>query len=171
MRRKIDSGRDSDYNHGMKKLVAKMPRFLKGIIFHTLQWTWCLPQNLAGLFMLMILPGEHYRYHGALVTIYRKKKHLSNTAGFSLGSFIFMPETWSDYNKEHIVVHEYGHTVQSLLTGPFYIFIIGLPSVIWCRRFVKHSEKYRVRGIAYTDRFPEHSADNLGETYTGDKVA
>ena len=155
----------------MKKPVSKFRRFIRGAAFHTLQWTWCLPQNIAGLIVLMFLPGKHFRYHGALVTIYKKRRFLSNTAGFSLGSFIFMPETWSDYTREHLLVHEYGHTVQSLMTGPFYIFIIGLPSVVWCQRFNRRPRRYAERGITYTDRFPEHSANTLGEKYTGDPVA
>ena len=53
--------------------------------------------------------------------------------------------------------------------GPFYLFVVGLPSCAWSHRYLRRSAIYRSRGIAYTDRFPEHSADRLGEYATGEK--
>jgi hypothetical protein len=153
----------------MKKGYQKIPRFLRAIFFHLLQWTWCLPQNLAGLLLLPFLRGKRYRYHGALVTIFKIVRFIPEDSGFSLGSFIFMPESWSEYNRKHLVVHEYGHTVQSMMVGPFYLLAVGLPSVIWVRRFWRKRSKYRTRGIGYTDRYPEKSADRLGEYVTGEK--
>lgn len=139
-------------------------------MFHFIQWTWGLPQNILGLILLPFFRGERYRYHSALVTVYRGMKKLTGGAGFSLGSFIFIPDSWSDYDKSHIVVHEYGHTVQSLILGPFYLFVVAVPSVIWSKMYSKHYKKYKSLGIAYTDRFPENSADRLGERATGDSV-
>ncbi|MBO4562858.1 MAG: hypothetical protein J5772_04520 [Clostridia bacterium] len=153
----------------MIERIKKLPRPVKGILFHLLQWTWCLPQNILGALAALVLRGERFRYHGALVTVYRKTRLLSNNSGFSLGSFIFMPEGWSDYNKRHIVVHEYGHTVQSMMTGPFYLLLIGLPSVMWSSRFTKRHAVYRTRGVRYSDRYPERGADRLGERVTGEE--
>ena len=49
----------------------------------------------------------------------------------SLGSFIF----WSRSDSAIIVIcnnnraHEYGHSIQSLIFGPFYLLVVGLPSI------------------------------------------
>ncbi|MBO6061397.1 MAG: hypothetical protein J6P98_04695 [Clostridia bacterium] len=153
----------------MKKGFEKIPRTLRGILFHLIQWVWGLPQNLLGLLLLPVLRGRRSRYHGALVTVYESKKWLNNRSGFSLGTFIFIPEAWSEYEKRHLLVHEYGHTVQSLMLGPLYLFVVGLPSVIWSKRFERRRRVYRSRGVSYTDRFPENGADRLGEYVTGEK--
>ncbi|MBQ6332043.1 MAG: hypothetical protein IJI34_04650 [Clostridia bacterium] len=153
----------------MKKAFQKIPKPLRAVLFCFLQWTWGLPQNLVGLLLLPFLRGERYRYHGALVTVYRKLRFTKNRSGFSLGTFIFIPETWTEYDKKHVVVHEYGHTVQSMILGPFYLLFVGLPSVIWSHRYCRRTPIYRSRGVAYTDRYPEHGADRLGEYATGEK--
>lgn len=165
----IDTRKARSYNKDMKKTFEKIPKPLRAVLFHFLQWTWGLPQNLVGLLLLPIFRGERFRFHGALVTVYRRLRFSKNRAGFSLGSFIFLPETWTEYDKKHLVVHEYGHTVQSLILGPFYLFLVGLPSVIWSHRYDRRVSVYRSRGVAYTDRFPEHGADRLGEYATGEK--
>ncbi|MBO4385368.1 MAG: hypothetical protein J5854_08150 [Clostridia bacterium] len=144
-------------------------KFITGALFTLAQWTWGLPQNLVGAALALVFRGRRFRYHGALVTVYRSLRGISNNSGFSLGSFIFMPEAWSDHDREHILVHEYGHSVQSLILGPFYLPVVGLPSVIWSRRYSKKRSVYRDRGIKYTDRFPENEADRLGEAVTGEK--
>lgn len=139
------------------------------MLFHFIQWTWGFPQNFIGLTLLPLLRGRRFRYHGALITLYRPVRFLSNEDGFSLGTFIFMPEGWSEYDRKHLAAHEYGHTVQSLILGPFYLFAVAIPSVIWVRVYGRRREIYRTRQIAYTDRFPENWADRLGEYSTGDK--
>ena len=30
-----------------------------------------------------------------------------------------------------MIMHEYGHTLQSKMLGPLYLIVIGLPSLIW----------------------------------------
>ena len=153
----------------MNKAFLNIPKPARAILFYFLQWTWGLPQNLVGLLLLPFLRGKRFRYHGALVTVYRQRDSAKNHSGFSLGMFIFIPEGWSEYNKKHLVVHEYGHTVQSLILGPLYLPAVGLPSVIWSHRFCRRYDVYRRRGIAYTDKYPEHGADRLGEYVTGEK--
>mgnify|MGYP007099320789 FL=1 len=39
-----------------------------------------------------------------------------------------------------LIQHEYGHTVQSLILEPIWLFVIGLPSLIWCGCFSKYRE-------------------------------
>ena len=166
----IDTCRGGIYNKlSMSKKDNKSISALRGAAFHLLQWTWGLPQNLFGAASAIVLRGERSRYHGALVTVYRPVGFLSNRYGFSLGEFIFLPQNWSKDVRSRLVVHEYGHTVQSLLLGPFYLLAVGIPSVLWSKRYYKRRPRYRTRGISYTDRFPENWADRAGERATGEK--
>ena len=53
--------------------------------------------------------------------------HLFNRA-ISLGNYIFLD---SDGNFSYKTIkHEFGHQKQSLMLGPLYLIIIGLPSII-----------------------------------------
>ena len=43
-----------------------------------------------------------------------------------LESNLSMQETF-----ERTKVHEYGHTIQSIILGPLFLLVIGIPSCIW----------------------------------------
>lgn len=134
-----------------------MKRFWYGI----LQILWGMPQTLFGFAVFLCLTGrKHYGYHGAVVTEWKKK------TGLSLGLFLFVPE--GNYGKGFLV-HEYGHTIQSLLLGPLYLFVIGLPSVMWCnlRYFAVLRKK---RQLTYQHLYTERWANRLGEKTTGEKA-
>ena len=49
--------------------------------------------------------------------------------GLSLGLFIFTPSD-EHSNASLIRVHEYGHCIQSLVLGPYMLFV-GIISIIW----------------------------------------
>lgn len=155
----------------MVKLVMKLPRVVRAILFYLLQATWCLPQNLVGAAALLLFGGEKSRYHGSIVTTYRGGPEKAMRFGaFSLSMFIYIPEDWSPDFRRRVLVHEYGHVVQSLILGPFYLPVVALPSVIWANRFQKRAVRYRAMEVRYSDRFPENEADRLGEKVTGEKA-
>jgi hypothetical protein len=136
-----------------------------------LQWTWGLPQNLAGLIWLLILGKQRRKlYHGAIVTYYENLPWLSRKGCFAVGMFIFMDGAIHESQSKKILVHEYGHTVQSILFGPLFSLLIGLPSVLWARRFSKNRPVYKEKGINYCSRYPESGANRLGERATGEQA-
>ncbi len=112
------------------------------------QCTWGLVQTLAGLAVFLSCPGcRRSFYRGTVVTRWRRRD------GLSLGLFIFVPEG----EDPRLLRHEYGHTLQSLLLGPLYLPVIGLPSLIraaWRRG--------RRRGRSYYDFYTERWADRWG---------
>ena len=63
---------------------------------------------------------------------------------------------------DRLLVHEYGHTIQSLVLGPLYLPIIGLPSVIWLNS-ARLARRRRERHLSYYAFFTERSANSLGE--------
>ena len=127
----------------------KFKDFIKG--------AWQLPQNTVGLIIKKFCKTTHYTtYNG--VDIYS----WNFDSGISLGKYIFVPFTdenpTDDYVQQYIK-HEYGHTIQSEYLGWFYLFVIGLPSVIWNGCF----EGYRKKtGVSYYSFYTEKSADKLG---------
>ncbi len=134
---------------------------MKQIGYGVLQILWGFPQTLLGFAVFLCnTKASHYRYHGSIVTEWKKK------TGLSLGLFLFVPagNTGKDF-----LVHEYGHTIQSLLLGPFYLLVIGIPSVLWCnlRCFAKLRRKRR---ISYQHLYTERWANRLGEKTTGEKA-
>jgi len=91
--------------------------------------------------------------------------HQGEWGGISLGMFIIINGNRDDYWASTTKVHEYGHTLQSLILGPLYLFIIGIPSFIWCnaKKFVKMRKD---KNISYFDFYPEKRANYLGQRAT-----
>lgn len=103
---------------------------MKKVLFYLVQFTWALPQNLVGLAAFLILKRNHEweRFHNSFVTYVEHK----NLGGVSVGIFIFMNPKRTDEWRNDTRIHEYGHTIQSLVLGPIWPLVIALPSVIWC---------------------------------------
>lgn len=122
------------------------------MIKQIINWTWCLPQNIIGLFVLLFtkLQGaKTERYNGTFVTRWKYG------SGVSLGQFIFV----SEYASEMTIKHEYGHTRQSLYLGLMYLLVIGLPSIIWAGCFGGYRAKH---GVSYYKFYTEKWANALG---------
>ena len=63
-----------------------------------------------------------------------------------------------DLNNLRAIKHEYGHTIQSLCLGWFYLIIVGAPSVIRASIW----NHYKLEDKKYYEGFPENWADLLG---------
>ena len=121
------------------------------------QCVWGLPQTLLGLLVLFACPGcERSIYRGAVVTRWRGR------GGVSLGLFLFVPEKADD----RLLAHEYGHSLQSLLLGPLYLIVIGLPSLVWAGLPALERRRER-RGISYYAFYTERWADRWGGVVRG----
>ena len=135
-------------------------RIIRLFIYYSLQMTWGILQNVLGLFVWLYVlatgPKEkRHFFYGALVTRWKSK------ASMSLGMFLFLGT-----DDERVIVHEYGHSIQSLILGPFYLPVIGIPSFIWANS--PHYIRNRKRGrYKYTSFYPEKWANHLGRLFTG----
>ena len=65
-----------------------------------------------------------------------------------------------------LLVHEYGHTIQSLILGPLYLIVIGIPSTLWGFLFAK--KRYE-KQIPYCAFFTESWANKCGEYVTNEE--
>ena len=146
---------------------------IENILYIIIQWTWGIPQTLLGFFVfLKNINNKHYFYHGAIVT----ERNVPSSV--SLGMFVFitttpMKDKRSD-NKipdeelsKRLLVHEYGHTIQSLIFGPLYLIVMGIPSTLW--GFLPYFRAKRNKGVSYFSFFTEKLANYLGEKVTKEK--
>lgn len=91
-------------------------------------WVWQLPQNLLGVSYKKILKDNII----ARVNTDNKeyKCYLKRSkGGVTLGKYIFISQDYR--NKERVIKHESGHVKQSLILGPLYLLVIGIPSILW----------------------------------------
>ncbi|MBQ3155511.1 MAG: hypothetical protein IJB81_01135 [Clostridia bacterium] len=143
---------------------------MKRFLFTLIQLTWGLPQTLLGfLLYLYWLPRAktRYGYHGALVTEW------TTGGGISLGLFVFVSEKAAHYtldgqeltpeaSRRGVLVHEYGHCIQSLLLGPLYLIAVGLPSYLWANLPALRKLR-REKALSYYAVYPENWANRAGE--------
>ena len=145
---------------------------MKKILYTIWQCTWGILQTLLGLIMFMLhFKSRHFVYHGAIITEWNTKSSIS------LGLFVFVtsePYFAKKYEGQlsvsecssRLLVHEYGHTIQSLILGPLYLIVIGIPSTLWGFFGAK---KRKDKQVAYGSFFTEGWANSLGECVTGEK--
>ena len=139
------------------ELQKGIMRYLKGFLYKLIQMTWGLPQTLAGaVIFLMNIKKPHERYHGSVLTYW------NSYSSMSLGMFIFISDKYVNKDiRRDVIVHEYGHTVQSMILGPLYLPAVGLPSLLWAN-LPSAVKLRRDANVSYYSFLPEKSANALG---------
>lgn len=145
---------------------------MKKMLYILLQCSWGCLQSLLGFCLFLLnIRCPHRWYHGALITQWPSPSSLS------VGMFVFItsePYFYEKLQDEHskeelarrLLVHEYGHTIQSLILGPLYLPLMGIPSTLW--GFLPACHRQRQHGRSYFDFFTERWANRLGEAVTGE---
>ncbi len=59
--------------------------------------------------------------------------------------------------SKRLLVHEYGHTIQSLIFGSLYLIVMGIPSTLW--GFLPYFQNKRNNGGSYFSFFTEKVAN------------
>ena len=124
-------------------------------LYSIIQYTWGLPQTLAGSAVYHIHRKDEHGSIGSVVVTY-----WSSQSGLSLGKYIFVPA-----NDRELLIHEYGHTIQSLILGPAYLPLVGIPSVIW-NRLPYFRNKRKNTGKDYYSVLFERTASSLGKRFS-----
>ena len=120
-----------------------------------LAYLWQLPQNIVGIIVRLF-------YEQTNSLLYKDKTvRVCKTfpGGISLGDTVIVRKFPHDTKTWNTVKHEWGHTRQSLYLGPLYLFIIGIPSLIWATFYQYDSSN--PNGY-YTEFYTERWADKLG---------
>ena len=131
---------------------------MKTALFRLWQWTWGFPQTLLG-FVIYLLSRHrpHEVYHGCVVT------HWGQGGSLGVGMFLFLGNTID----RRVLVHEFGHSVQSAILGPLFLPVMGIPSFLWCN-LPPCRKLRREKGISYYSFYPESTANLLGSLATGE---
>lgn len=147
---------------------------MKKAIYILIQCTWGFLQTVLGLFVFLAhRKDRHYFHHGAVITEWEAPSSVS------LGMFVFVTKKPYFYEKlkdeytmdelsRRLLVHEYGHTVQSLILGPLYLIVMGIPSTLW--GFLPScAKKRKEENVSYFSFFTERWANSLGEWWLKEK--
>lgn len=130
------------------------------LILLIMRCIWELPQNIIGIIIWLGIRHKITRVE----IIHKRLFFNTHNFGISLGSFVF----WSNSNNAIVPiahdnkVHEYGHTIQSLIFGPLYLILVGVPSI---SRIVYSFIYYglnKTKWANYYKGYPENWADKLG---------
>lgn len=131
---------------------------VRRVVFAAAQLTWGAVQSAAGLVVALAhRDAPRCVFHGAVVTEWERRE------GLSLGLFVFVPRLC----PRRLLVHEYGHCVQSLVFGPAYVPLFVLPSLVWAGMpaLVRMRER---RAYSYYRFYTERLADVLAERVLGE---
>lgn len=86
---------------------------------------------------------------------------MDDNSGMSLGNFILTGKN----PEASLLRHEYGHTIQSIFLGPFYLLVVGLPSLLWASIIKSAWALGYLNELDYDSFYVERSATELGEYY------
>lgn len=132
-----------------------------------LLYLWQLPQNILGLVLIAF-----YKSEKKLIASNGNYVYFSRymSGGISLGMYsiidldYYMHLAKNDDAKAldlDVTKHEaLGHGTQSRILGPFYLLVIGLPSIIWASLYGTKLFPYTKNG--YYKFYTEKLADKLG---------
>lgn len=129
---------------------------MKKFFYRLAQWTWGLPQTLAGFAAFLIYRKQpHREYRSAIVTRWNRR------GSVALGMYIFL----SRDAAQDVLVHEYGHTIQSLILGPLFLILVGLPSLLWAELPMLQKRR-RAKRRSYYAFYTERWANSLAAGVT-----
>lgn len=129
-------------------------------IYYSLSFTWGILTTAAGalISLAMLITGHHpKRFAGSVYFEFGRRRF----GGFSYGIFFFKDR----YADDRLLCHEYGHSIQNIVLGPFMLFAVNMPSTIryWYRRMAVRSG--RILTKEYDDIWFEGQATRLGKEF------
>lgn len=118
-------------------------RAAASVLYWALSLTWGILPTLAGLAVLgvLVLAGKRPSRNGPGLLV----EAGGDWGGISLGPVALSGKysALSPSYAVHVRRHEFGHSLQNCLLGPFFLFLVALPSVFrwhWIRSRVRHGE-------------------------------
>lgn len=134
----------------LKQFISMLWEYWKNIFL----FLWQLPQNIIAIIWLNInlifyYGISHIKTINDNIYVYELPGY---TGSVSLGKYIIV----SKYRNDLTIQHEYGHCKQSMYLGPFYLIIIGIPSLIWnCISYYTNKDYYWF----YTEKWADKLAN------------
>lgn len=139
-------------------------------LYYLIQFTWGLNTNILGfigfIICKFIFNWEITKYYNNIIISPKNKKI---NAGLSLGIFLFIDKDADEFLKQH----EYGHSIQNLIFGEFFLLLIGIPSLIRCWYYnliINKLKLYTKEKYNYYSIWFERDASTLGKRAIEDKA-
>ena len=130
--------------------------------YWSLSLTWGIILSAIGLLVGKILELCGFARHKNLYGYYY-------IVGEDWGGFNMGPVTVVSKNpSRHILNHEFGHSIQNCLFGPFMLFVVVLPSVTryWYREYLIRTKQKSYNDLPpYDDAWFEGTATEIGDDY------
>ena len=117
---------------------------------------WAFPQTIIGWIYHKIQKKNiiyTWNYDSNTQIHVLKEGAIKKGDGVSFGSHVFIEYDRLIGRKMFVVRHELGHSVQSKMWGPLYLFAIGIPSALLNIRNVDN----------YHSHYPEKQANQIGK--------
>ena len=134
---------------------------MKKFFYWFLSLTWGLPMTFIGLLVALVLLVTGHKPHRFGYTFYFKVG--KGWGGLTLGAVIIVSHDCSSST----ISHEYGHTVQNLIFGPFELFIgIASAARYWYRE-IKRKRDPACYLPPYDSIWFEGQATRLGLKFLG----
>ena len=130
-----------------------------------LHWTWCFPQSMLGIMLLFLLRiSDHVKLSGypALGAVIAESNWI--LTGVSLGKYVFIAQGYASQPRLRLIQHELGHCRQSLLLGPVYLLVIGIPSLTWAVLKSSGFFKHKPYSWMYTEKWADRLAERMNLT-------
>lgn len=139
-------------------------------LYYFLNFTWGLLSNIIGglIFLVMLpfrLPRKRAMFIWSVESNLTFNGHTINTGstynwGFSIGIFFFT--SVGAYNNMQMCMHEFGHSCQNAIFGPFQVLLVLIPSVVryWYRLAL--TKAHKKIPTEYDDIWFEGSASEIG---------
>ncbi len=135
---------------------------MKTFLFRLWQWTWGFPQSLYGYLIYRKNKDKpKFPYRGCIVTQW------DHPGSMGVGMFLFLGNRHQGEAAQKVLVHEFGHSVQSMILGPLFLPVMGIPSWLWAN-LERNKRKREEKGISYYRFYPEKNANFLGRLVTGE---
>lgn len=98
-------------------------------LYYALTFTWGLLSNILGFLVSLVFT---YIFKATCTELYGRWVFIAgnNWGGLSLGNFVFMSK--SAAKGTNTLRHEIGHSLQNIIWGPLFLFVIGIPSAVRC---------------------------------------
>lgn len=122
--------------------MKKAKKICLGILYWILSLTWGILMTFIGLlvtgFVIIFLHGKPHRNGWSYIV---EIGH--NWGGLELGAVALCARYSTNFPRsfDNVRKHEFGHSIQNIIWGPFFPFVIGIPSAIryWYREYLyKH---------------------------------
>ena len=128
-------------------------KFLEAI-----KYIWQLPQNLLGVLWKNVKKESIITEvsNDDLRSVEAKGYLIKAGGAVTLGQYVFISQTYQDQSAT--IKHECGHVKQSLILGPLYLIVIGIPSILhaWLNDYIGCDEEKD-----YSHFYTEKWADKL----------